>query len=88
MLVSDLPPGFYRGLALVFGALWGSFFNVAIYRWPRDMSVVSPPSHCPACGAPVPWYRNLPILAYLLQRGRAACCGGRWTALRAPDMTR
>ena len=44
MIVADLPPIFYRVLALVFGALWGSFFNVAIYRWPRDMSVVSPPS--------------------------------------------
>jgi leader peptidase (prepilin peptidase)/N-methyltransferase len=59
--------------------LWGSFFNVAIYRWPREMSVVSPPSHCPACGAPVPAWRNLPILAYLIQRGRAACCGATMT---------
>ncbi|MAQ17342.1 MAG: prepilin peptidase [Sandaracinus sp.] len=79
MIVADLPPIFYRVLALVFGALWGSFFNVAIYRWPRDMSVVSPPSHCPACGAAVPWYRNLPILAFALQRGRAACCGAKMT---------
>ena len=79
MIIADLPLSFYRALALVFGALWGSFFNVAIYRWPRDMSVVSPPSHCPACGASVPWYRNLPIVAYLMQRGRAACCGARMT---------
>ena len=79
MTVSDLPPVFYRVVALLFGALWGSFFNVAIYRWPRDMSVVSPPSHCPACGERVPWYRNLPILAFLLQRGRAACCGAKMT---------
>lgn len=79
MIVSDLPPIFYRVVALVFGALWGSFFNVAIYRWPRDMSVVSPPSHCPACGASVPWYRNLPLVAYLMQRGKAACCGAKMT---------
>lgn len=79
MIVSDLPLSFYRVLALLFGALWGSFFNVAIYRWPRDMSVVSPPSHCPACGARVPWYRNLPIVAYLMQRGKAACCGAKMT---------
>ena len=53
MFVEDLPPWLIRGVAFVFGALWGSFFNVAIYRWPREMSVVSPPSHCPSCGAPV-----------------------------------
>jgi leader peptidase (prepilin peptidase) / N-methyltransferase len=79
MTVLELPLGFYRALAFLFGALWGSFFNVAIYRWPRDMSVVSPPSHCPACGAAVPWIRNLPIVAYLMQRGKAACCGARMT---------
>lgn len=79
VLVSDLPPSVLFAFAFVLGATWGSFFNVAIYRWPRDMSVVTPPSHCPSCGAPVPWYRNLPIVAYLLQRGRAACCGAKLT---------
>ncbi|MCZ7687510.1 MAG: prepilin peptidase [Sandaracinaceae bacterium] len=57
--------------------MWGSFFNVAIYRWPRDMSVVSPPSHCPHCKTPIPAWRNVPILGYLVLRGRAACCGER-----------
>ena len=79
MYVSDLPTGFYLTIAFVFGALWGSFFNVAIHRWPRDMSVVSPASHCPACGKPIPAWRNIPILAYLLQRGKAACCGAPMT---------
>jgi leader peptidase (prepilin peptidase)/N-methyltransferase len=79
MLVSELPPWVARGAAFVFGALWGSFFNVAIHRWPREMSVVSPPSHCPACGTPVPPWRNIPIVAYTLQRGRAACCGAPLT---------
>ncbi|MEZ4249387.1 MAG: prepilin peptidase [Polyangiales bacterium] len=79
MLVEDLPPIFLRVMAFVFGSLWGSFFNVAIYRWPREMSVVSPPSHCPACGAPVPAWRNVPILNYALSRGRAACCGAKLT---------
>ncbi len=64
-----------RGGAFVFGALWGSFFNVAIYRWPRELSVVKPASHCPACKKPVPALRNVPMLSYLLLRGRAACCG-------------
>ena len=79
MLVEDLSPAIIRSLWFVWGALWGSFFNVAIYRWPREMSVVTPPSHCPACGAPVPAWRNLPIFAYLIQRGRAACCGAKMT---------
>lgn len=79
MLVEDVPPAWIRLAWFIWGALWGSFFNVAIHRWPREMSVVSPPSHCPACGAPIPAWRNLPIVAYLLQRGRAACCGARLT---------
>jgi leader peptidase (prepilin peptidase) / N-methyltransferase len=63
----------------VFGALWGSFFNVAIYRWPRGMSVVTPPSHCPGCGAEVQWRHNVPIIGYLVLRGKAACCGTKLT---------
>lgn len=78
-MAGDLPAWFVRTLAFVFGALWGSFFNVAIYRWPRGMSVVKPPSHCPACGAPVAVYLNIPIVGYLLLRGRARCCGAKMT---------
>src|SRR5690606_39210685 len=77
MLVSELPAWIARLVAFVFGATWGSFFNVAIYRWPLGKSVVSPPSHCPACGAAIPPWRNVPILGYLLLRGKAACCGAR-----------
>lgn len=77
MIVSDLPAWAIRAIAFIFGALWGSFFNVAIYRWPRDMSVVSPPSHCPHCKTPIPAWRNVPIFGYLALRGRAACCGAR-----------
>src|SRR5690606_17157649 len=75
MLATDFPEWYIRILALVVGALFGSFFNVAIYRWPREMSVVSPPSHCPSCGAPVKPRQNVPIFGYLLLRGRAKCCG-------------
>lgn len=74
---AELSPWLVRIVAFVFGAVWGSFFNVAIHRWPRGMSVVSPPSHCPACEAPIPWWRNVPIFGYLILRGRAACCGVR-----------
>lgn len=83
MMAADIPPWIVRIAALVFGALWGSFFNVAIHRWPRGMSVVQPPSHCPACGEPIPWWRNVPVVGWLLLRGRAACCGAR-ISLRYP----
>lgn len=80
MFAAELPIWFVRVVAFVFGALWGSFFNVCIYRWPREMSVVKPPSHCPACGAPVRWYLNLPIFGYVLLRGKAGCCGAPLSA--------
>ena len=75
LLVSDVPAAFVLGFAFWFGAVWGSFFNVAIYRWPREMSVVTPPSTCPSCGTRIPGYYNLPIFGYFILRGRTACCG-------------
>lgn len=77
MSPSDLPVWFVRTFAFLFGTLWGSFFNVCIYRWPREMSVVSPPSHCPACGASIPPWRNVPVFGFLALRGKAACCGAK-----------
>jgi leader peptidase (prepilin peptidase)/N-methyltransferase len=74
---SDITLWSIRIAAFVFGAIWGSFFNVAIYRWPRELSVVTPASHCPACGKSIPAYLNLPILGFFLLRGRAACCGAK-----------
>jgi leader peptidase (prepilin peptidase)/N-methyltransferase len=75
VLASEVPSWLVAGVAFAFGAAWGSFFNVAIHRWPRDMSVVHPPSHCPHCHARIPARFNLPILSYFLLRGRTACCG-------------
>jgi leader peptidase (prepilin peptidase)/N-methyltransferase len=72
-----VPLGLLRAVVFVFGLLWGSFLNVVIYRVPRDMSVVHPPSHCPGCGQPIRAYDNVPVLSYLLLRGRARCCGTR-----------
>lgn len=67
--------------AALFGACVGSFLNVVIYRLPRGLSVSHPSrSFCPACGAAIPWYLNVPLLSWLLLRGRAACCGARITA--------
>jgi leader peptidase (prepilin peptidase)/N-methyltransferase len=62
-------------LAFVFGALWGSFANVVIYRLPRDLSVVRPRSHCTECARVLPWYDNIPVVSYLLIRGKCRGCG-------------
>lgn len=64
------------------GACLGSFFNVCIYRIPEDKSVISPGSQC-GCGAPVKWFDNLPVLSWLLLRGKARCCG-RSFSIRYP----
>jgi leader peptidase (prepilin peptidase)/N-methyltransferase len=61
-------------VAAVFGLLLGSFLNVCIYRIPRDISVVSPRSFCPECGASIAWYDNVPIVSFLLLRGRCRQC--------------
>jgi leader peptidase (prepilin peptidase)/N-methyltransferase len=73
----DLSPWLLRGFAFAWGAIWGSFVNVVVYRVPREMSVARPGSHCPACGAPVRAFDNVPLLSWLLLRGRARCCGAR-----------
>lgn len=67
-------------MALVLGALWGSFFNVCIARIPLGKSVVRPASHCFACGAPVKAYDNVPLLSYLWLRGRCRACGAGFSA--------
>lgn len=60
--------------AAVWGAVWGSFFNVVIGRVPRGESIVRPASRCLACGAPVRAWDNIPVLSYLLLRGRCRSC--------------
>jgi leader peptidase (prepilin peptidase)/N-methyltransferase len=62
-------------LAFVAGLLVGSFLNVCIYRMPRDLSVVTPRSFCPACRHTVAWYDNIPVLSYALLRGHCRHCG-------------
>jgi leader peptidase (prepilin peptidase)/N-methyltransferase len=73
----QLSPWWLRVLAFGWGAVWGSFVNVVVYRVPREMSVVRPGSHCPACGKPIGMLDNVPILSWLLLRGRARCCGAK-----------
>jgi leader peptidase (prepilin peptidase)/N-methyltransferase len=61
-------------LAAAFGLIFGSFLNVCIYRLPRDLSVVTPRSFCPECGASVAWHDNVPVLSFALLKGRCRHC--------------
>ena len=58
----------------LFGACVGSFTNVVVWRLPRQESVVFPGSHCPKCGHAIRWHDNLPVLGWLLLRGRCRDC--------------
>lgn len=63
--------------AFLLGAVVGSFLNVVILRLPAEgESIVYPPSRCPACGAAIRWYDNIPLLSYLVLRGRCRACRG------------
>lgn len=60
--------------ALAIGAIVGSFLNVVIHRYPREESIAFPASHCPHCNTPIRWYDNVPILSFLILRGRCRTC--------------
>lgn len=61
-------------LAILWGLLWGSFFNVCIYRIPLGQSVIRPASHCPICHIPIRFFDNIPLLSWLLLGGRCRNC--------------
>lgn len=73
----DLPFSFLAGTVFVFGLLVGSFLNVVIHRLPRGESLVRPGSHCPGCGHAVAPWDNVPVLSYLILRGRCRSCSAR-----------
>ncbi len=67
-------PWFFPTIIGIFGAMIGSFLNVVIYRVPAEKSIITPGSHC-ACGAPIKWHDNMPVLSWFILRGQARCCG-------------
>jgi leader peptidase (prepilin peptidase)/N-methyltransferase len=66
----------YLVIAL-FGLAFGSFLNVCIVRLPRKQSILTPGSHCPLCNHPIRWFDNIPLVSYLLLRGRCRDCHAR-----------
>jgi leader peptidase (prepilin peptidase) / N-methyltransferase len=65
---------FILAFVLLFGLAFGSFFNVLIYRLPLGKSLLKPPSHCPKCNHLIKFYDNIPILSFLILRGRCRYC--------------
>ena len=61
----------------VLGACIGSFLNVCIVRWPEERSILRPRSRCPRCGNQLSWIENVPVVSWLLLRGRCRCCEER-----------
>ncbi|HOK23238.1 MAG TPA: prepilin peptidase [Candidatus Hydrothermia bacterium] len=61
----------------ILGTVVGSFLNVIIYRIPKGMSIVKPGSHCPNCGTPIRFYDNIPIISYIILKGKCRTCGSR-----------
>ncbi|MDD5698832.1 MAG: prepilin peptidase [Victivallaceae bacterium] len=68
---------FWYVTVFVLGTCFGSFLNVVIYRVPAGLSLLTPPSHCPVCKYEIPWYRNIPLISWLLLRGKCGNCAAR-----------
>lgn len=62
-------------LVFITGLVIGSFLNVCIYRLPKNQSIISPPSHCPGCQRRLGVLHLIPVLSYLIQRGKCRYCG-------------
>jgi leader peptidase (prepilin peptidase)/N-methyltransferase len=72
-----LSPVFFELAGFFLGLLFGSFLNVCISRLPHHESIVKPPSHCPRCEHPIRWFDNVPLLSWVLLRGRCRDCKER-----------
>ena len=70
----------YYSLFFIFGLTFGSFINVLIYRIPNNLSIIKPRSFCPNCKKQIPLYRNIPIITFLLQKGKCNNCSNKISA--------
>ena len=66
----------WQVISIIFGAMVGSFLNVCIYRLPKEESIIWPRSHCPTCKKMIKFYDNIPLISYLLLRGKCRYCKG------------
>ena len=71
---------YWQVMAFIIGAIFGSFLNVCIGRWPAERSVVRPRSRCPYCGHQLAWFENIPLLSWVALRARCRCCEERISA--------
>jgi leader peptidase (prepilin peptidase) / N-methyltransferase len=69
-----IPPLLASAYAFVVGLCVGSFLNVCVARWPRELSVIRPRSRCPSCGHQLSWYENIPLVSWIALRARCRCC--------------
>ena len=69
-----IPPALAIAYALLVGLCVGSFLNVCVSRWPRELSVIRPRSRCPSCGHQLAWFENIPLLSWIALRARCRCC--------------
>ncbi len=76
-MAEEIPNSLMVVIVAAFGLIFGSFLNVCIYRLPRRESLVFPASHCTACGRSLRWFENIPVVSYLVLRGRCRTCGVR-----------
>ena len=72
--MEEIPLWYWLIVFFALGACVGSFYNVIVYRMPRGISLINPPSHCPLCKKHIPIRYNLPIVGWLWLRGKSACC--------------
>ena len=72
--MKEIPLWYWLAVFFALGACVGSFYNVIVYRMPRGISLINPPSHCPLCKKRIPIRYNLPIVGWLWLRGKSACC--------------
>jgi leader peptidase (prepilin peptidase)/N-methyltransferase len=72
--ILNMPPMLALAFTIAMGAIIGSFLNVVIHRLPREESLVFPNSRCPHCDAAIKPYDNIPVISYLILRGRCRAC--------------